>query len=136
MFMLGLTDYVLVTTVNGVLNHHGKPTNFFTPAATVRIAMERALQADIPGNQRARSDIDKQAYPHLVATTVRKVYGLTGANYDQYTAFRNWQKLTLDDAVNNGDEIVLIKNTLLNINRQYIAESIARHRILPSRFDR
>lgn len=134
--MFGLTNYVVVTTVNSVLATNSKPVNYFDTSATVRIALDQSVARDIPGNQRVRSDIDKQTYPHLAANTVRKVYGLTGANFDDYTAYRAWKTLGLDDEVKNRDEILLIHKKLSGINLQYIADSIARNRILAQRFDR
>jgi hypothetical protein len=133
--MFGLTDFVLVTTVNA-LPPTGKPTDFFSTRPTVRLALDQTVSQDIPGNQRIRTNIDRQSYPHASATTVRQVFGLTGANFDNYVAYRSWKKLGLDDLVNNREEIILISKALNNINLPYIASLLAKQRILPDRFDR
>lgn len=133
--MFGLTDYVILVVVRSVLTLDKKPTDFFSQYKTVRIAAERTINADIPGNQHAREDIQKQAYPSELITQVKQAYGLAGVPYSQYTAFRSNNKLRLSDQVNNGDEILLVSNALLTVTGQYVADAVGRHKILPDRFN-
>ena len=127
--MFGLTDYVIVIVVNALVEGK-KPTNHFDKAATIRIAALNSIYQDTIGNQHARSDIQKQAYPSSEVKNIRKAYGLTGTNYETHSPFINGHRVELDDEVTRNAEIVLIKNGL-SVPAATIAAN--RHRIIPER---
>lgn len=161
--MFGLTDFVQIITIHGIVAPEKKPTDFFKTYATVRIAAERTMTNDTIGNQQIRSDIDKQCYPHDSVRIVKQAFGLAGVRFDEYTAFRGWRPLSPSEPVTNHDEIVLVNNALLTetksdgctygvavygisqygpcftrlpVNNKFLSEYIGRHKVLPARFDR
>lgn len=128
--MLGLTNYVIVIVVNALDADDKKPTDWFDQLPTVRLAALRSIYTDTTGNQHARSDIQKQAYPFDQVSTVRQAFGLTGTRYGTHLPYRNGVQLSLDSAVNRKDEIVLVK-VGLDLDRAFKAVQV--NRILPER---
>jgi len=86
--MLGLTDYVVVIVVNAALNENKKPTDFFTTANTTMVSATNSVFQSM-GNQHARTNIQKQAYPSDRVKNVRQAYGLTGTNFNTHTPYIN-----------------------------------------------
>jgi hypothetical protein len=127
--VFGLTDYVIVIVVNALVEGR-KPTNHFDKAATIRIAALNSIYQDTIGNQHARSDIQKQAYPSSDVKTIRNAYGLTGTNYETHSPFINGLRVELDDEIVKNTEIVLVKHGL-NVKAATMAAN--RHRIIPDR---
>lgn len=128
--MPSLNDFIIVTVVNALSADNKKETNYFTTSVTVREAALKTIYKDSIGNQHAKSDIQKQAYPSSLITTVRQAYGLTGTDFTTHTPYVNGRQINLDDKVYKKTEIMLVKNTL-NLVEAIKAASI--HRILPER---
>ena len=128
--MLGINNYVIVTVVNALAG--GKPTNFFDQASTTRVAAANSIYASM-GNQHAKTDIQKQAYPYKLVKSVRAAYGITGTNFGTHVAYINGQRISPNATLVNGSEIVLIRNDL---NPQEAQIAASRHQLLPSKNNR
>lgn len=126
--MLGLNDYIIVIVVNAI-GPNKKPTNYFDTTSNIMTAALNSIQ-DSMGNQHARTNIQKQAFPSDLVTSIRGAFGITGTNFNTHSPYVNGQRMSLDANLINKTEVVLIKNDL-NVREALLAAS--RHQILPSR---
>jgi hypothetical protein len=126
--MASINSYVIVTVVNAI-GADKKPTNFFDKASNIMTAALNSIQASM-GNQHAKTNIQKQAYPPDFVKTIRSAYGITGTNFGTHSPYINGKRMSLDGVLMNGTEIVLIKNGL-NVREALVAAS--QHQVLPTR---
>jgi len=139
MVEFGLTRHVLVTVVNSAAGLNQYPTTLDSqsddPETFVYLSAQRALRSTNKNKYRDQ-DIIKEAFDPQQVPTVVQAFGLVGANFNEYTAFK---RSNLDNPVGRNEpvrlneEVVLIRNELLPILREIIAQSISRHRIIPAR---
>lgn len=136
--MFGIKRHVLVTVVNSVAGVNAPPklnTNLDNSAILIEVTANKSLR-DTRGNKYKNQRIIKEAFSTKSAQKVSDAFGLVGANFDQYSAFKRTDltsELDRNDPVNIGDEIVLIHNDLINIDIDIIADDMSIHRIIPAR---
>ena len=90
--MVSINDCVTVIVVNA-LSANKKPTNCFDNSTTIMNAALNSIQASM-GNQHARTNIQKQAYPLASVGTIRAAFGITGTSFSTHTPYINGQRIS------------------------------------------